>query len=97
MIRCDKLAPRGKSLVIVGQKTFSAAQCGATQIERYTEAIFAGEPTRSCPNFVDESCMLEFPYSKMLASISDLYWQNSVAIVSQHSLFGIQVLWVGIP
>jgi hypothetical protein len=80
LIRCDKINHRGKLFVIVGRNTFSAAQCGATQIERYTEATFVGEPTGSSPNFVGESCMLELPCSKMLAFISDLYWQNSVAM-----------------
>jgi tetratricopeptide (TPR) repeat protein len=80
LIRCDKINRRGQLFVIVGRNTFSAAQCGATQIERYTEATFVGEPTGSCPNFVGETCILELPYSKMVASISDLYWQNSVAM-----------------
>ena len=80
LIRCDKVNQPGKLFVIVGRNTFSAAQCGATQIERYTDATFVGEPTGSCPNFVGESVMLELPYSKMTASISDLYWQNSVAM-----------------
>jgi hypothetical protein len=80
LIRCDKINKRGKLFVIVGRNTFSAAQCGATQIERYTDATFVGEPTGSCPNFVGETCILELPYSRMMASISDLYWQNSVAM-----------------
>jgi tetratricopeptide (TPR) repeat protein len=80
LIRCDKINQRGKLFVIAGRNTFSAAQCGATQIERYTEAIFVGEPTGSCPNFVGETVRLDLPYSKMVASISDLYWQNSVAM-----------------
>jgi hypothetical protein len=80
LIRCDKVNQKGKLFVIIGRNTFSAAQCGATQIERYTEATFVGEPTGSAPNFVGESILLTLPYSKMRASISDLYWQNSVAM-----------------
>jgi hypothetical protein len=64
--------------VIIGRKTASAAQCLATQIERNASAIFVGEPTGSCPNFVGETRPLNLPYSKKQASISDLYWQNSV-------------------
>jgi tetratricopeptide (TPR) repeat protein len=80
LMRCDKVNRRGKLFVIVGRNTFSAAQCGATQIERHTNALFVGEPTGSRPNFVGETGLLRLPYSKMLASISDLYWQNSVAM-----------------
>jgi tetratricopeptide (TPR) repeat protein len=80
LIRCDKINQRGKLFVIIGRNTFSAAQCGATNIGRETSAIFVGEPTGSSPNFVGESCPLQLPYSKMEGTISDLYWQNSVAM-----------------
>ncbi len=80
LIRCEKINQRGKLFVIVGRNTFSAAMCGAAQIERYTNAIFAGEPTGSSPNFVGETNPMNLPYSKMKGSISDLYWQNSVAM-----------------
>lgn len=80
LIRCEKINQRGKLFVIVGRNTFSAAMCGAAQFERYTNAIFAGEPTGSSPNFVGETIPVNLPYSKMTGSISDLYWQNSVAM-----------------
>jgi tetratricopeptide (TPR) repeat protein len=80
LVRCDKVNQKGKLFVIVGRRTFSAAMNGATDIERETEAIFVGEPTGSCPNFVGESVPVFLPYSKMRGSISDLYWQRSVAM-----------------
>jgi hypothetical protein len=81
LIRCDKINQPGRLFVIVGRNTFSAAMCGVTQIERHTKAIFVGEPTGSSPNFVGESAVIvNLPYSKLRASVSDLYWQNSVAM-----------------
>jgi tetratricopeptide (TPR) repeat protein len=80
LIRNDKINQRGKLFVVVGRQTFSAAMNGATEIERYTNAIFVGEPTGSSPNFVGESIRVNLPYSKMQGSISDLYWQSSVAM-----------------
>jgi tetratricopeptide (TPR) repeat protein len=80
LIRCPKVNRPGHLFVIAGRNTFSAAQCAATQIERHTDAIFVGEPTGSAPNFVGETISLILPYSKMKASISDLFWQNSVAM-----------------
>ena len=61
----------GKLFVIVGRTTFSAAMCGATQIERYTKAIMVGEPTGSSPNFIGETVMVRLPYSRWSASISE--------------------------
>jgi hypothetical protein len=80
LMRNDKINQRGKLFVVVGRQTFSAAMNGATEIERYTNAIFVGEPTGSSPNFVGESIRVNLPYSKMQGSISDLYWQSSVAM-----------------
>jgi hypothetical protein len=80
LIRNDKINQRDKLFVIVGRQTFSAAMNGAAEIERQTNAIFVGEPTGSSPNFVGESVGFSLPYSKMQGTISDLYWQSSVAM-----------------
>jgi tetratricopeptide (TPR) repeat protein len=80
LIRCTKINQPGKLFVIVGRNTFSAAMCGATQFERFTKAIMVGEPTGSSPNFIGETVIVKLPYSRMSASISDLYWENSIAM-----------------
>jgi tetratricopeptide (TPR) repeat protein len=77
LIRSEKINRRGKLFVIIGRRTYSAAQNGATFIERNTNAIFVGEPTGSSPNFVGEETIFTLPYSKILANVSDLYWQSS--------------------
>lgn len=78
LIRSDKINQPGKLFVIIGRRTFSAAQNTATYIERHTKAIFVGEPTGSSPNFIGEDNAFELPYSKLMLSVSDLYWQSSV-------------------
>jgi hypothetical protein len=80
LIGCEKVNRRGGLFVIIGRRTFSAAQNLATMIERHTEAIFAGEPTGASPNFVGESIPVELPYSKIRGTISDLYWQSGWAM-----------------
>jgi tetratricopeptide (TPR) repeat protein len=72
-----KINQRGKLFVITGRNTFSAAMNTSTMIERNTQAIFVGEPTGSSPNFIGETIAVELPYSKLRASVSDLYWQTS--------------------
>jgi hypothetical protein len=52
LIRSEKINKRGKLFVIIGRRTFSAAQNAATYIERHTNATFVGEPTGSSPNFI---------------------------------------------
>ena len=77
LIRNEKINKRGKLFVIIGRRTYSAAQNTATFFERHTNAIFVGEPTGSSPNFVGEETIFTLPYSKVLANVSDLYWQSA--------------------
>lgn len=73
----SKVNKAGGLYVVIGRQTFSACQNFVTDLERETAAIFVGEPSGSSPNFVGESIPLNLPYSKMVGSISDLYWQRS--------------------
>ncbi|MBV9210004.1 MAG: tetratricopeptide repeat protein [Acidobacteria bacterium] len=77
LISNQKVNRRGHLFVIIGRRTFSAAQNSATFFERYTNAIFVGEPTGSSPNFVGEETIFTLPYSKLLVNVSDLYWESS--------------------
>ena len=64
-------------LVLAGRHTFSAAQNLANRLERWTEAVFVGEPTGSRPNVAGERTELVLPWSGLRASISNRYWQDS--------------------
>jgi hypothetical protein len=77
LIASKRLSRRGALYVIIGRRTFSAAQNTVTAIERETSAIFVGEPTGSRPNFIGETIDFELPYSKVQANASDLFWQTS--------------------
>lgn len=77
LIASKRLSRRGALFIIIGRKTFSAAQNTVTAIERETSAIFVGEPTGSRPNFIGEAIPFELPYSKLRANAADLYWQTS--------------------
>ena len=76
-IRAAKINQPGHLFVIAGRNTFSSAMVFATEMDRFTNAIFVGEPTGSSPNFVGRNNVYTLPYSKMQASIADVYWQNS--------------------
>ncbi len=77
LIRSEKINQRGKLFVIIGRRTFSAAQNAATFFERHTNAIFVGEPTGSSPNFIGEELIFTLPYSQLRANVSDFLWQSS--------------------
>jgi hypothetical protein len=77
ILRRPALDRRDRLFVIIGRRTFSAAQNMATYFERFTNAIFVGEPTGSSPNFVGEEVPITLPYSKVMANVSHLFWQSS--------------------
>ena len=77
LIRDTKIDQPGKFFVITGHRTFSAAQNAVTMITRFTPAIVVGDTTGSSPNFIGEDAAVELPYSKLMVSISDLYWESS--------------------
>jgi tetratricopeptide (TPR) repeat protein len=77
LIRDEKVNQHGKLFVVIGRRTFSAAQNATSMFERLTNATFVGEPTGSSPNFIGEESIFTLPYSKLLANVSDLYWQSS--------------------
>jgi tetratricopeptide (TPR) repeat protein len=76
IIASEKVNRRGRLFVIVGRRTFSAAQNAATLIERFTNATFVGEPTGSSPNFIGEEQPFVLPYSKLVVNVSRLRWQS---------------------
>ncbi|HKB37217.1 MAG TPA: tetratricopeptide repeat protein [Gemmataceae bacterium] len=77
LIANKKVNQRGKLFVIIGRRTYSAAQNMATYFERFTNATFVGEPTGSSPNAIGEEDPVTLPYSKIMANVSHLYWQGS--------------------
>ncbi len=57
----SKIDEKGKFFVITGRRTFSAAQNYVNQLERYTNAIFVGEPTAAHPNAFGDPASFHAP------------------------------------
>jgi len=73
-------SPKHRVYILTSRTTFSAAQNFITRIERRVPAaIFAGEPSMSSPNFTGEDNPITLPFSSLIASISNRYWQDSDA------------------
>ncbi len=77
LIAFDQASGRNRLFVITGRNTFSAAQNFINRVERWTDALFVGEPSASSPNFVGEESPFTLPWSRISGSLSDLYWQDS--------------------
>jgi hypothetical protein len=65
----------GHFYVLTGRRTWSAAQMLATELMKYTTAIFVGEPTASHGNHFGDSYRIVLPNSKVTVRVSTLWHQ----------------------
>ena len=67
----------GRLYVITGRRTFSAAQMLISELEKYTDAMFVGEPSSSRGTHYGDSYRIMLPNSHVTFRVSSLYWQFS--------------------
>lgn len=79
IIRCKKINQKGKLFTVIGRRTYSATMMLAVDLESHTQTLFVGEPTPASPNEISEFNPITLPYSRLMVSISCIYWQNSLA------------------
>lgn len=72
----SKIDKRGHLFVITGRQTFSAAQNFVNQLEKWTEAIFVGEPTADHVNMYGDNRPFTLPNSGLVVRASTLWWQD---------------------
>lgn len=77
MIKARDLDRLGHLFVLTSSQTFSAAQNFANQAERWTQALFVGEPTGSAPNLWGDANQFELPHTHLHPMVSTLYWEDS--------------------
>ncbi len=75
LIRSPKLRQRGSLFIVIGRETFSAAMNFCNTAERFTPAIFVGEPTGGSPGFFGDNAALTLPRTKLQVRISKVWWQ----------------------
>jgi hypothetical protein len=77
----EAASPAHRIWILAGRHTFSAAQNFVNYVERFTNAIFVGEPTGSSPNFTGENGEVVLPFSGVVAEISNAnhwsaFWED---------------------
>lgn len=78
LVRRPTLDREGKVFVLIGRHTFSAAMHLVTYLERFTHAMFVGEPTGGSPNHYGDARGINLPNSGLRIGASTIYWQNSL-------------------
>lgn len=64
----------GHLYVVIGRATFSAAQNLVMELERYTDALFVGEPTGGATNFGGDNVPVALSRTGLTVNVSSLWW-----------------------
>lgn len=75
ILRRPAIDQPGHLYVIIGRRTFSAAQQFANLLEAWTQATFAGEPTGQKPSQYGDHRPLVLPGTQLLVQISSVFHQ----------------------
>jgi hypothetical protein len=76
LIRSPKVNRYGHLFTIIGRTTFSAAMNLTTELERWTNTLFAGEPTGSTPSHFGDARRYTLPNSGLTLRLSSVYWRD---------------------
>lgn len=76
VLRSNKINQYGKLFVIIGRRTFSAAMNLVTDLEKWTNALFVGEPTGNTPSQYGDARKYILPNNKLMVRISSVYWRD---------------------
>jgi hypothetical protein len=66
----------GRLFVVMGRSTWSASQFLLNHLEKYTDAVFVGEPSGSKGTIYGDSRKITLPNSGITARVSVYYWQD---------------------
>jgi tetratricopeptide (TPR) repeat protein len=76
IIETKKINRVGNLYVIIGKRTYSAAQNLVNELHNYTNVIFVGEPTAENVNFWGDAHPIVLPNSNIVTKLSYAWWQG---------------------
>jgi hypothetical protein len=79
IIRNESLNRYDRTFVLIGRRTFSAAQMLVNELEQYTRVTFVGEPTGSRPDHFGDPRKLRLKHSGLTLRVSRLHWSSYTA------------------
>ena len=68
-----------RTFVLIGRRTFSAAQMLVNELEQYTRVTFVGEPTGSRPDHYGDPTKIRLEHSGLTLRVSRLHWSSYTA------------------
>jgi len=69
--------PKAQVYVLIGRNVYSAAGNFATELEKFANPVFVGEPTGNMGNQEGDEGSIRLPYSGLMALVGAVKWQLS--------------------
>jgi hypothetical protein len=79
LIGNDALNRHDRTFVLIGRRTFSAAQMLVNELEQYARVTFVGEPTGSRPDHYGDPKKIRLEHSGLTLRVSRLHWSSYTA------------------
>lgn len=96
LISNDALNRHDRTFVLIGRRTFSAAQMLVNELEQYTRVTFVGEPTGSRPDHYGDPKKIRLEHSGLTLRVSRLHWSSYTAFDERASTNpDFPVAWTG--
>ncbi len=96
LISNDALNRHDRTFVLIGRRTFSAAQMLVNELEQYTRVTFVGEPTGSRPDHYGDPKKIRLEHSGLTLRVSRLHWSSYTAFDERASTNpDFPVVWTG--
>jgi len=85
IIQNNDLNQYERTYVLIGRRTFSAAQMLVNELEQYTRVTFVGEPTGSRPDHYGDPKNVRLENSGLTLRVSRLHWSSYTAFDERES------------
>ena len=79
IIQNNELNRYDRTFVLIGRRTFSAAQMLVNELEQYTRVTLVGEPTGSRPDHFGDPKKIRLEHSGLTLRVSRLHWSSYTA------------------
>ena len=87
ILQSRELNQFGRTFVLTGHRTFSAAQMLCNELETYSRVLFVGEPTGARPDHFSDSKKSQLDNSGLTLRVSTLHWSSSFANDQRDALY----------
>ena len=85
LIQNNELNQYDRTFVLIGRRTFSAAQMLVNELEQYTRVTLIGEPTGSRPDHYGDPKKIRLEHSGLTLRVSRLHWSSYTAFDERES------------